>query len=263
LGTLTAANGAFSLNYPGDDHHTNLLSAGDKLEITQEQGNVSLPTGQPVLTGTFPPKAFVHIKHLLVSFPGTPGNIGLLVGLLQQTQLLNGQALVLNNAVSGQNQAAIQCVAQSMIDIIEGSAGSHYQALGANCASLGITQTGDGYGLLGSNGYVMNAAAHAFLAAHQPDTTAIIRLHAGHVQIATTNIQGWLNTVEHDTLDLLNNPNNTSKVPEIVQLSNQAYQGIDTNGDESVDPVPGEAGAVTAYAHGQLIASLPLTPVSQ
>jgi len=62
LGTLAAKNGQFSVNYGGDGHGTNLIGAGNKLEITQEQGNVQLPTGKIVLAGTFPPVAIMALR---------------------------------------------------------------------------------------------------------------------------------------------------------------------------------------------------------
>ncbi|HEV7235310.1 MAG TPA: zinc-ribbon domain-containing protein [Ktedonobacteraceae bacterium] len=263
LGKLVANGQKFSLSYTGPTNgtqqaSTNLIGLGNKIEVTLEQGQVSLPTGKILLTGVFPPKAFVHIRHLLFKFPITPQNIGLLVGLMNQTQLLNGQALILQNAANGGNHAAIQCAAQSIIDISEGSNGTNYKPLDANCAALNITQTGDGFGILGQ-GYLITAASHASLAANQTDSTANIRLHAGHIIIATNNIKGWVTTVDQDALKLLNNPTDTSVVQEIVTLSDHAYHGVDTNGDEQVDPVPGEAGAITAYIHGQLMAALPLT----
>ncbi len=266
LGTLVAKNGQFSVSYAGDSQNgkpgTNLLGAGDKLEITLEQGNVTLPTGKIILAGTFPPKAFVHIKHLLFSFPTTPGKIGLLVGVLNQAQLLNAQAVLLQSAVANQNQNAIPCLAQSIIDITEGTQGAHYQPLPATCANQNITAVGDGFGLLGTNGYISTASQHASLAATQTDSTDNIRLHAHHVEIAMTNINGWVTTVEQDALNLLTNPGNTTKVQEMVTLSDHAFHGVDIDGDESIDPVPGEAGAVTGYIHGQLMATLPLVSVA-
>jgi len=263
LGKLAANGQKFSVTYTGtpgakQQGTTNLLGLGNKITITLEQGQVSLPTGKILLTGVFPPLAFVHIRHLLFKFPTTPHNIGLLVGLMKQAQLLNGQALILQNAANGGNQAAIQCAAQSIINISEGSKGTNYKPLAAHCAALNITQTGDGFGILGQ-GYLITAASHASLAANQKDSTANIRLHAGHIIIATNNIKGWVTTVNQDALKLLNNPTDTSVVQEIVTLSDHAYHGVDTNADEQIDPVPGEAGAITAYIHGQLMAALPLT----
>ena len=262
LGTLIKNGQKFSLSFTGSpgrrQQNSNLLGLGNRIEITLEQGQVSLPTGKVILSGTFPPRAFIHIRHLLFSFPTTPGNIGLLVGLMNQAQALNAQALVLQNIAANGNQTAIQCAAQSIIDISEGIDGPHYHPLAAECASQNITQMGDGFGILGQ-GYVATAAAHASLAATQPDSTNNIRLHAGHVEIATNNIQGWVTTVDQDALKLLANPSDTSVIQEIVNLSDHAYHGIDTNGDEQIDPVAGEAGAITAYIHGQLMAGLPLT----
>jgi len=255
LGTLTTSGHTFTLNHTGND--TNLLRVGNKLEITLEQGPVNSPTGRVVLTGVFPPKAFVHIRHLLVYFPTTPGNIGLLVGLRRQAQLLNAQAQILQSVVTSHNSLGIQCVSQSMLDIIEGKHGAHYGPLSALCALQNVRNVGDGFGILG-NGYLALAASHASLAATQPDATDNIRLHAGHVEIAVTNIKGWVTTVDQDLLALLANPGNTAKVQKIVTLADQSYNGVDTNGDEHVDPVPGEAGAQTAYQHGQLMATLPL-----
>lgn len=261
LGTLLAKDSAFTLNFAGDGHHTNLLGAGNKIEITLEQGDVKLPTGKVILVGAFPPLAFVHIKHLLFSSPPTPGQIGILVGLQDQTQLLNSQALALRNIAASGNVFAIQCLAQSLIDIIEGTHGPHFQQLSRQCVFLNITTTGDGFGLLGPNSYVSRAAEHASLAATQSDATDNIRKHAGDVEIATNNIKGWVTTIEQDVLNLLTNLNNTTHVQEIVTLSDQAHHGVDIDGDAQVDPVPGEAGAITAYLHGQLMATLTLVPV--
>ena len=264
LGTLTANGQTFSLNYNGNGGNgkagINLLGAGNKLEITLEQGTVTSPAGSVILSGTFPPLALVHIRHLLFSFPTTPGKIALLVGLQEQAQLLNAQALILQSVAASHNSFAIQCAAQSLIDIIEGTNGQHYQALPASCISQHITETGDGLGILGSNGYAALAADHAHLAAIQPDATNNIKLHAGHVGIAMNNIEAWVTTVEQDALTLRTTPGNTAKVQEIVTFSDHAFHGVDINGDESIDPVPGEAGAITAYIHGQLMAALQLTP---
>jgi hypothetical protein len=264
LGTLTLnKDGTYFAKFPGDQQ--NVLSLGNKVEVTLEQGTVTVPT-QVLLSATFPPKAFVHIKHLLVSFPNTPGKIGLLVGLMDQAQKLSSASQLLQSIVGSQNTVAntvaIECAAQSIIDIAEGTQGSHYQSLAGQCASQNVTQVGDGYGLLGTGGYISNGKAHASLAATQPDTTINIRVHARHVAICLENMNGWITTIDQDAIALLNNPTNTAKVQEIVTLANHALNGVDLNGDESIDPVPGEGGAVTAYYHGQLMSALVLAPGS-
>ena len=258
LGKLTNSGGVFSLNFAGNGRNgkagVNLLGAGNVVEITLEQGNVQLPTGKVLLSATFPPKAFIHIKHLLFSFPTTPGKIGLLVGLLDQTRLLNAQALALQSLAGNGNAAAVACIAQSIIDISEGQHGTHYQPLPATCgASL---PTGDGFGILGTNSYASTAAAHASLAATQSDSTPTIIQHASEVEAAATDITGWVTTIDQDALKLLSNPGDSASIQEIVALADHAFHGVDSNGNGQIDPIANEEGAATAYLRGQLMATL-------
>src|SRR5579885_1099053 len=258
LGILIAQNQKFTLNFT--DKGTNLLAQGDRIEITQEQGDVKLPTGKVVLSAKFPPLAFIHIKHLLVSFPGTPGNIGLMVGVREQARQLNTQAGLLKNASTNGNPLIAQCIAQNMIDIIEGAQKSHSRSLPPLCGVVNITLSGDGFGLLGPKGYLATASTHASLAATQPDSTDIIKTQARDVITATDNIKGWATTVDQDAHALLTNPGDTAKIQEIFTLSDHILNGVDINNDESIDPVPGEAGAITGYIHAQLMATLTLAP---
>ncbi len=82
------------------------------------------------------------------------------------------------------------------------------------------------------------------------------------MEIAATNIEGWLATVDRDAINLLATPTNTGLDSEITTLTDHAYHGVDINGDEQVDPVLGEAGAITAYDHAQLMTALILNAVS-
>src|SRR5260370_7621354 len=100
----------------------------------------------------------------------------------------------------------------------EGAQGPDYQPLGSQCASQNITLVGDGYGLLGSNGYIANGEAHASLAATQSDSTDSIRVHARHVAICLENMKGWITTVEQDTPALLNAPTTPPQLPQTVPL---------------------------------------------
>ncbi len=269
LGTLVAnGQGQDALNYSRSltigQTPVNLVGAGNRIEITLERGPVNVPTGKVILSAAFPPLALVHIRHLLYSFPTTPGKIGLVTGLLHQVQLLNAQAILLQSFASSGNQFGIQCLAQSIIDISEGIHGAHYKPLSQWCKTHCSTlQTGDGFGILGhgpaySYGYDATAAAHAVLAASQPDATASIRANARVVEISTNDVNGWTTTIDQDAQKLLANPADTSSVPEIVTLSDHAYYGVlDPNGQ--VNPAPGVAGAITANVHAQLMASLVLS----
>lgn len=256
LGKLTEKNQIWSLAF--SEANTNLLAEGDKLEVTLEQGEVTAPTGKAILVGTFPAQAFQHIQHLLVSFPTTPGKIGMLIGVVQQTHALDIQAAVLQSVAASRDSVAIGCAAQSMLDIIEGTHGTHYHPLVATCLQRNITVTGDGFGLLGKNGYVASAEEHASLALNQPDATSVMRQHAALMDIALSNITGWVTTTEQDLLRLQAHPADLSSLQEIATLTDAAYRGVDANGNGQIDLIAGEAGALTAYQQGQLMATLSL-----
>jgi Anti-sigma-K factor rskA, C-terminal len=257
LGVLTMQNQTGSLVY--SEASGNLLDPGNKLEITEEQGAVVAPAGKVILMGTFPLKAFSHIQHVLVKYPPTPGKVGLLVGVLEQTHLLDIQAAVLQSAATGRSTVAIDCAAQSIVDIIEGVHGSHYQQLAGICALQNVTAVGDGYGLLGK-GYLIGATQHAAYATSLPDATSTMHLHAALLDVALSNITGWVTKIEQDALLLHTHPTDLTPVQEIVRLADDAFHGVDVNGDGQIDPVKGEAGAVTAFLQGQLMATVSLTP---
>src|SRR6266516_2083892 len=258
LGALTAQGQNFSLNFSGK---TNLLGAGNELEITQEKGTPSLPSGKIVLSGTFPPLAFIHIRHLLFSFGSTPGKVGLLVGLREQAQALNGQATLLKS-LTNKGPEAVRCDAQNIVNLVEGAHGHNTQPLNPVCSGFNVTNAGDGFGLFDPNnangGYVILAGVHAALAATQADTTDTIRQHASRVQIATDNLKKWLTNIDNDAHQLTIDPTNTALIQDIATLSDHALNGFDLNDNGQIDPIPGEAGAVTAYDQGQLMAQLPL-----
>jgi hypothetical protein len=259
LGKLIETKQSWSLTYSGTNNH--LLAAGDKLEITQEQGDVNVPAGPVILTGNFPVKALQHVEHLLVSFPPAPGKTALLLGLMQQTHLLDNQAVVLQNVASSRNTVLIGCVTQSMLNIIEGVHGLHYQTLTDTCMDQGVIANGDGFALLGK-GYVSTAEKHAALALSQPDATTTMHQHAALMDIALTNINGWVTTMEQDVLHLHAHSGDLSSLQEITTLADSAYRGVDVNRNGQIDPVVGEAGALVAFQQGQLMATLTLAPVA-
>lgn len=267
LGKLVQQSGqshAFTLKYAGNGSQgrsgTNLLGFGNRIKITDETRNGSLPSGPVVMEGAFPPHAFIHIQHLLVAFPTTPNHQGLLVGMIQQMNLLYQESNVLQQWIGLHYPKSTQCAAQSVVDIIEGQSGAHYAPLGAQCNVGQQWPSGDGFGLLGANGYLAGVSDHAALAASADDATPHIRLHSEHVQIAIENITGWLQTIDQDALKVLAGTGDANTSSQIVNLSKIALLGQDLNNDESIDPVKGEAGAELAYAHGQLLAMLQFGP---
>ncbi len=180
------------------------------------------------------------------------------MGLVQQTHLLNIQGDILAGLVVSKDTTQIRCAAQNMINTIEGTHGSNYRSMATTCPAQ-MTLAGDGFGLLG-NGFLAGTAEHAILAISQPDATSMMHQHAKLLEIVLANIKSWVTTIDQDALHLRNNPTDLTKVNEIVQLADNAYHGVDANGDGQIDPVAGEAGALTAFQQGQLMATISLTP---
>jgi hypothetical protein len=254
LGMLKQDNGAWGLRYNGSG---NLIAAGNRFEITLESQAVPAPQGQIVLAGTFPPTAFSHIKHLLVAFDTTPNHQGFLVGLLRQSQVLFDESQRVNVFVQRGLNFSTQCSAQSVLDVLEGKNGQNYQPLSQDCQNLGLVQIGDGFGILGTNGYIEGAIDHATLAAQSNDADSHIKQHAQHVQIAMDNVRKWLNQADALALQVRNG--DSSKAQQLADICKLALFGQNLDSDESVDPVPNEAGVIVGYQHGQLLATLKLT----
>ena len=270
LGSLVQQGNTYTLTASGPQAQGgNLLALGDRLEVTQEKSATTAPLGAILVSGAFPPQAFVHIGHLLVSFPTTPAKTGLLVGLLNQTRLLATQGQVLT--ATANSSARISCLAQSILDIVEGAQGADSHPLVAPCAALGVTATGDGFGLAApsptgsasnyasKSGYLSDAADHASLAASQSDATATIRHYASQVGICIVNLQQWTQQLIVEARALLAQPTKSALAQSAAQLAAKIYAGTDANHDGQVDAVSGEGGALQAYQSGQLMASLTLT----
>lgn len=256
LGALIFKDQAYTLTY--SDNGANLVGLGNEIEITLEHGAATAPAQNVLLSAIFPTQAFVYVRHMLYSYTTTPGHVGMLVGLIEQSRLLNSVTHVLT---ANQDAITTRCIAQAALDIMEGKAGADYKALPANCSVAGIAGTGDGFGLLGTNSYIAVTQAQDLLANSQPDTTSLIHEHSRHVTYGLQDMNTWLTTAQQDALALLSNPANGAKAQELATLANHALYGVDINGDGKIDYVPGEAGATISYQHGQFMTAMVLSPI--
>jgi hypothetical protein len=259
LGQLKAQGKDFMLTYTDKGH--NLLGLGNVILISQEQDGATLPTSSGLLSARLPPLALIHIRHLLVAFPITPHQIGLLVGLLGQAQQIQAQALLLKSASDNGNTQAVTCAAQSLVNLVEGQHGQHYGQLPFVCSSLNATVNGDGFGLLGQNGYISLVAEHASLAAQAADATNVVKTNAGHVETSMNNVKGWMTTIDQDAQSVLSNPGDTGKIQEIVTSANYALNGFNLTSNGNVNPASGQAGVELAFKQAQLMAQLTLQKV--
>ena len=129
-----------------------------------------------------------------------------------------------------------------------------------------IDDPSDGYGLLANGpdnglGYIPNTISHAQFAAEATDATDNIQLHSTHVVVSIENMRGWSEQLLEMALQLQEMPFGNEMEPlltEMQALSDQVLFGVDTNGNELIEPILGEGGGDTAYEHAYYMAEMPL-----
>jgi len=243
----------------------NLLNRWDGVMITFEaaQGTRTKPSGQVAFAGQLPPAALVHIRHVLLAFPDTPKNIGLGIGLLGQIGVIAQHMGFQLDTLNQQNLAGVKLHAEHLVNIIEGNQGDHYGDLNRDGA---IQNPGDGFGLLengNQKGYLAGTQQHATFAAQAADATDNVKQHAQKVSIATENIKGWvldLDEREQEIAQAKSLAEATPLIRKAAGLVDEIVIGYDANGNETIEPIAGEAGSQTAYQEAQLMAAIPLVP---
>ena len=129
-----------------------------------------------------------------------------------------------------------------------------------------INDPGDGFGLLinGSQaGYLDDMIHHSSYAAKETGATDFIKLHAGHVEICIANLEGWSSELRDLALHIAGATEGQdieADVKRATVLANQMLNGIDIDGNELVDPIEGEGGAMTAFEHAQYMSDMPIYP---
>jgi serine/threonine protein kinase len=263
LGMFTAeTNGKIELTFL-DEQGRNLLARYDRFEITLEENpdKSPNPSGKVMYSSGIPPKALVHIRHLLVSYDDTPKEIGLLVGLMDNVSELDTSAAALVEAYDKKDAAGVRKNAEAVYNLIVGSQGKGYGDLDGDGA---VYDPGDGYGLLlnGENlGYIEGIVKHSQLAMQMADASANIELHGKHVIISTKNIEDWTTELLPLPQQILADPLSADSgklARQIASLANRMLNGRDLNGNEQIEPVSGEGGAKTALQHAGYMTDMPV-----
>jgi hypothetical protein len=212
-----------------------------------------------------PKGGLTHVRHLLFAFGGTPNQIGFIRGLDADTNLLTKQGAQLLASFQSGDEGDVLLQAENMLNIIVGSQSADHKDWNADGE---IDDPGDGYGLLlnGDNlGYIQGSFTHADLAITSPDATQNMLTHGEHVKICATNVSDWTAELRAQLIDILQNPTGSDRegaIRQAVATANQIRNGVDLNGNERIEPIPGEGGALTAYEHAYYMADMLILPVS-
>ncbi len=248
-----------------DEQSRNTLTRYDRMEITLEPkpDPSPNPSGEVAFSSGVPTDSLTHIRHLLVSMPDTPNQIGLMHGLWIDTHLIDEYANAMLAGYEAGNEAATRMNAEAVVNLIVGAQSPQYGDLDQDGE---VTDPGDGYGVLlngESPGYTGGVYSHAGYAMTTGNAPASVLLHGEHVRISIGNVEHWSVELRDLALSILASPFDEALRGTIVQavgLADQIVNGVDMNGDERVDPIPGEGGAKTAYEHSYYMADILILP---
>ncbi|MBK7318065.1 MAG: protein kinase [Anaerolineales bacterium] len=263
IGVLTAeGDGAFSLTYV-DEQSRNLLGQYSHMEITLEPvpDTSPNPSGDVKYSSGIPGRALAHIRHLIVSTEESPNLIGMIDGLKNNAILVNQTAEALLVAYEAGKPKDVRSNAESLINLVVGKQDALYLDWNGDGTT---SDPGDGYGILlngDQTGYVGGVHHHSSYSADADDSTPDIRMHNGHVEISIHNIEEWAIELRDITERIVQAPdgaNVEADVRKAVALANQILNGLDVNGNELIEPIAGEGGALTAYQHAYYMADMPI-----
>jgi hypothetical protein len=183
--------------------------------------------------------------------------------LQTDTDLLNSLAQDMLTALESGDGIVMRLKAEQMLNIILGDQNPDYKDWNGND---NIDDPSDGYGLLlnGSNGgYIQGTFSHANLSLTSPDATENMLTHGEHVKIAADNLSIWTPQLRDQLIAVLAATSLTDAeepIRQAVVLANQIHNGVDINGNENIEPIPGEGGSTTAYEHSYYMADILVTP---
>lgn len=245
----------------------NLIGTYSALEITIEPTDDNPnPSSNIAFSVRLPESGLTHVRHLLSSFSATPNQIGFIRGLDANTRLLTDLSAQMLTAFETGNEADLLLHSERMLNLIVGKQSStDYKDWNLSGT---IDDPSDGYGLLLNGeqlGYIEGTRTHADLARTSADATQNMLTHGEHVQIAVENVENWTAELRSQLIAILENPSRPDReaiIRQAVALANQIRTGVDVNGNENIEPISGEGGAVTAYEHSYYMADMLILPAA-
>jgi serine/threonine protein kinase len=253
-------DGSFTLAYL-DPESRNLLDGFNRMEITLEASPDPSPNPSETVaySSAIPAGALTHIRHVLVRFAGNPNEAGMGVGLLKTSALIDDAGEALETAFDAGDEKAVRANAEAIINLIVGSQSADFKDWDKNGK---VENPGDGFGLLlngKQTGYLEGTITHAELAAAADDATANILLHSGHAAVSGKNVEDWATQLRDVAKRILESGQiSEADINLAISLADQIHNGLDLDGNESVDPIAGEGGALTAYVHAEYMADMQL-----
>ncbi len=249
------ADGSGTLDYT-DPKNANLLISYSAVMITaQDSGNLQ-GRGTVMFSGDILPSAAIHIQHIIATFPNSPGNIGLVIGALQQESILTDHVALLSESIKQGNVALAKLHLEHVYNIITGTDGA--KDINGD-GKLTISPPGDGFGIFA---YLTNGVEHAVLSANQPDASDAIKTHAANIQIEAANVTTTYTQMQALILqaaDMKTIADMKPLIAQIASLNDTVLKGVpDASG--KVTPTKGSGALDALYADALAMADMPIFP---
>ena len=245
----------------------NLIGTYSALEITIEPNDGNPNSSNNIAFSVrLPQSGLTHVRHVLFSFGATPNQIGFIRGLDADTRLLTDLSSQLLTALETGNETDMLLQAERMLNLIVGNkGGADYKDWNVNGT---VDDPSDGYGLLLNGdqlGYIQGTFSHADLAITSPDATQNMLTHGEHVKTSVLNVSDWTAQLRAQLIAFFETPSSPDRevmIRQAVAWANQIRTGVDVNGNENIEPISGEGGAMTAYEHSYYMADMLILPAA-
>lgn len=244
----------------------NLLESYDGVEVTIEPSPDSDPktTGIVAYSHTLPADALTHIRYLLISFPTTPDQKGLIQGLYADIQSIHELAQAMQAAADDGNSDDISSNAEAIQNIIVGELSQEHKDWNEDGT---VQDPSDGFGLflnVRNQGYLESVYAEAEAVSTSEDASKQMLSYAEGLKSSVLNLAQWtpeLQNLVRAILSAATDEDIAQQVADTVALTEKMLNGIDLDQNGKIDPKPGEGGAQAAYDQTYHLADMPLEPV--
>jgi len=257
--------GQYNLTYT-DAQSANLLGQYNRMEITLEPNPDDSPNSSRNIaySASLPFGALDHMRHLMFTTSETPNGIAVAVGFVNNVTLIKQAADAMAASYDAGDRAGTQANAETIVNLIVGKKDTtNYNDWNGDGT---ISDPGDGFGLLINGdqaGYLDDMIHHSSYSAATNNATSEIKMHAGHVEICIQNLEDWAPQLRDLAISIARSTDNQDIEADIrtaSTLADQMLNGVDINGNESVDPIAGEGGAITAFDHAEYMSDMQILP---
>ena len=251
-----------------DPREQNLLAAYNSVEITVKPDDGSETNGsEPIAySHTLPEAGLAYLRGLMVSFPTTPEQVGLIQGLTEDARLMDQAAKEMLRKYESGDAVGTKEYAESILNILVGDQVQENKDWNGDGQ---VTDPGDGYGFLLNGdhlGYIQAVYSHADYAVNAPGASRNIIVNGENVKVCTQNLARWTPELREQLLTILNATTLADMdlaVKRSATLVDQIVNGVDLNENGSIEPVSAECGVLVAYEYTYRMADMPLLPVNQ